>query len=116
MDTTATAQPDLTPVRRAMILVTVVMATTLYGTTLLVVSTILPQMQGSFAATADEIAWAMTFNILASTANFLKGHGWQRGGSWEPGSANYGVIRDWNRAEVYQRTISIMATKLRSGS
>ena len=55
-------------------------------------------------------------DILASTANFLKGHGWQRGGSWEPGSANYGVIRDWNRAEVYQRTISVMATKLRSGS
>jgi lytic murein transglycosylase len=55
-------------------------------------------------------------DILASTANFLKGHGWQRGGSWEPGSANYGVIRDWNRAEVYQRTISVMASKLRSGS
>jgi lytic murein transglycosylase len=55
-------------------------------------------------------------DILASTANFLKGHGWRRGGSWEPGSANYAVIRDWNRAEVYQRTISVMATKLRSGS
>jgi lytic murein transglycosylase len=55
-------------------------------------------------------------DILASTANFLKGHGWQRGGSWEPGSANYGVIRDWNRAEVYQRTISIMASRLRSGT
>ncbi len=54
-------------------------------------------------------------DILASTANFLKGHGWQRGGSWEPGSANYGVIRDWNRAEVYQRTISVMATQLKSG-
>jgi lytic murein transglycosylase len=55
-------------------------------------------------------------DILASTANFLKGHGWQRGGSWEPGSANYGVIRDWNRAEVYQRTISVMASHLRTGS
>lgn len=55
-------------------------------------------------------------DILASTANFLKGHGWQRGGSWEPGSANYNVIRDWNRAEVYQRTISVMATRLKSGS
>ena len=55
-------------------------------------------------------------DILASTANFLRGHGWQRGGSWEPGSANYRVIRDWNRAEVYQRTISVMATRLKSGS
>jgi lytic murein transglycosylase len=52
-------------------------------------------------------------DILASTANFLKGHGWQVGQSWEPGTANYAVIKDWNRAEVYQRTISVMATKLR---
>ena len=51
-------------------------------------------------------------DILASTANFLKGHGWQAGQSWEPGSANYAVIKDWNRAEVYQRTISVMATRL----
>ncbi len=55
-------------------------------------------------------------DILASTANFLKGHGWQRGGSWEPGTPNYGIIRDWNRAEVYQRTISVMASRLKSGS
>lgn len=52
-------------------------------------------------------------DILASTANFLKGHGWKAGQSWEPGSANYAVIRDWNRAEVYQRTIAVMASKLR---
>jgi membrane-bound lytic murein transglycosylase B len=51
-------------------------------------------------------------DILASTANFLKGHGWQPGQSWRPGSANYAVIKDWNRAEVYQRTISVMASKL----
>jgi lytic murein transglycosylase len=51
-------------------------------------------------------------DILASTANFLKGHGWQAGQSWEPGSANYAVLRDWNRAEVYQRTIAAMAAKL----
>jgi lytic murein transglycosylase len=54
-------------------------------------------------------------DILASTANFLKGHGWQAGQSWEPGSANYAVIKDWNKAEVYQRTISVMATKLYEG-
>jgi lytic murein transglycosylase len=52
-------------------------------------------------------------DMLASTANFLKGHGWQAGQSWEPGTANYAVLRDWNRAEVYQRTISVMASKLR---
>jgi lytic murein transglycosylase len=54
-------------------------------------------------------------DMLASTANFLKGNGWQAGQSWEPGSANYAVIREWNRAEVYQRTIAVMAGKLREG-
>jgi lytic murein transglycosylase len=55
-------------------------------------------------------------DILASTANFLKGHGWQAGQSWEPASANYAVIKEWNRAEVYQRTIAVMAVKLRDGA
>jgi MFS transporter, DHA2 family, multidrug resistance protein len=59
-------ETEIDPARRVLILVTVILATTLYGTTILVVSTILPQMRGSFSATADEIAWAMTFNILAT--------------------------------------------------
>jgi lytic murein transglycosylase len=54
-------------------------------------------------------------DMLASTANFLKGNGWQAGQGWEPGSANYAVLREWNRAEVYQRTIGVMAYKLREG-
>lgn len=54
-------------------------------------------------------------DLLASTANYLKAHGWQRGQSWEPGTANYAVIREWNRAEVYQRTIAVMAAQLRGG-
>jgi lytic murein transglycosylase len=52
-------------------------------------------------------------DMLASTANFLKGHGWQAGQSWEEGTPNYAVLKDWNRAEVYQRTIAVMASKLR---
>ncbi len=52
-------------------------------------------------------------DILASTANFMKGHGWQRGEPWGPGTANYNVIKDWNRADVYARTISMMAERLR---
>jgi DHA2 family multidrug resistance protein len=66
IDRTGTSGAGLSPLRRASILVSVILATTLYGTTLLVVSTILPQMQGSFSATPDEIAWSMTFNILAT--------------------------------------------------
>jgi lytic murein transglycosylase len=55
-------------------------------------------------------------DILASTANFLASHGWKSGGSWEPGSANYAVIAEWNKAAVYQRTIAVMADKLAGGS
>jgi lytic murein transglycosylase len=51
-------------------------------------------------------------DVLASTANFLAGHGWQRGAGWQPGSPNYGVIAEWNKAEVYDRTIAAMADKI----
>lgn len=51
-------------------------------------------------------------DFLASTANFLKGHGWRAGQGWAPGSANYGVIQQWNKAQVYVRTISVVATRL----
>ncbi|MSP00787.1 MAG: DHA2 family efflux MFS transporter permease subunit [Acetobacteraceae bacterium] len=56
----------LTPARRLMIMVAVILGSTLYSTTLLIASTLLPQMQGTMGATSDEIAWAMTFNILAT--------------------------------------------------
>ncbi|MGD9615059.1 MAG: DHA2 family efflux MFS transporter permease subunit [Alphaproteobacteria bacterium] len=52
--------------RRIMIMISVVIASTLYSTTLLIASALLPQMQGAMAATPDEIAWTMTFNILAT--------------------------------------------------
>jgi DHA2 family multidrug resistance protein len=62
----APAVLDLSLTRRIMIMASVVLGSTLYATTLLVASTLLPQMQGTFAATADEIAWTTTFNILAT--------------------------------------------------
>src|SRR5712691_8071123 len=63
-----TAVPADSPTvgRRVLILVMVVLGSTLYATTLLIASTLLPQMQGAMSATQDEIAWAMTFNILAT--------------------------------------------------
>jgi lytic murein transglycosylase len=51
-------------------------------------------------------------DVLASTANFLASHGWQRGKDWEPGSPNFAVIKEWNKSEVYARTIASFATQL----
>jgi lytic murein transglycosylase len=52
-------------------------------------------------------------DMLASTANFLKSKGgWRAGQPWGPGTANYNALVEWNKAEVYQRTISVMADKL----
>lgn len=62
----AVSADNLTAFRRGLIMATVIMASTLYAMTILVVSVILPQMQGSLSATQDQIAWAMTFNILAT--------------------------------------------------
>src|ERR1044072_3203964 len=70
MTTAATFGPGaasgLPPAARILSLAPVVLAASLYGTALLTTSTILPQMQGAMSATQDEIAWAMTFNILAT--------------------------------------------------
>src|SRR3977135_741928 len=63
---------------RVLILVMAVMGSTLYSTPLLIASTLLPQMQGAMSATQDEIAWAMTFNILA-TAVATPMTGWLAG-------------------------------------
>jgi DHA2 family multidrug resistance protein len=52
--------------RRIMITLSIILGSTLYSTTLLIASTLLPQMQGAMSATQDEIAWVMTFNILAT--------------------------------------------------
>ena len=56
----------LTARRRYLILAALVLATTLYATTILVVSVVLPDMQGSLSAAPDQIALVMTFNIVAT--------------------------------------------------
>ncbi|WP_108820205.1 lytic murein transglycosylase [Pseudovibrio sp. Alg231-02] len=53
-----------------------------------------------------------TSDTLASTAHFLMSYGWRPGQPWGPGTPNYEVIRSWNRAGVYVKTIQIMAEKL----
>ena len=57
---------DLSGLGRFIVLLSVVLASTCYTATILVATTLLPQMQGGLSATQDEIAWVMTFNILAT--------------------------------------------------
>lgn len=51
-------------------------------------------------------------DALASTANFLKGHGWIRGAGYQPGEPNFAAIQGWNAANVYQQTIAIVGKRI----
>ena len=51
-------------------------------------------------------------NALASTANFLKGHGWRRGAGYQPGEANFAAIQEWNAASVYEQALAIIGKKI----
>src|SRR5215469_17082645 len=51
-------------------------------------------------------------NALASTANFLKQHGWRAGAGYQPGEANFAAIQAWNAAPVYQRAIAIVGQQI----
>jgi membrane-bound lytic murein transglycosylase B len=51
-------------------------------------------------------------NALASTANFLRAHGWRAGGGYQPGEANFGAIQAWNAATVYQRAIALIGKQI----
>jgi lytic murein transglycosylase len=52
-------------------------------------------------------------DALASTANYLKSYGWQRGQPWNEGSQNFAVLLEWNKARVYAKTVAFFAEKLR---
>jgi len=51
-------------------------------------------------------------DVLASTANLLRSHGWSAGGSYEPGGTNFGVLVNWNKSTNYQKAIALFASKL----
>ena len=54
-------------------------------------------------------------DVLASTANYLRSHGCHRGQGWGQGQPNFAVIQEWNKAEVYAKTIALFADKLDGG-
>jgi len=51
-------------------------------------------------------------DALASTANFLKSHGWQAGQGWGEGEPNFSAILQWNSAPIYAKTVALFADKL----
>jgi len=51
-------------------------------------------------------------DALASTANFLKAHGWQQGAGWDEGEPNFAAILQWNSAEIYAKTVALFADRL----
>jgi lytic murein transglycosylase len=53
-------------------------------------------------------------DVLASTANYLKGYGWQKGQPWGEGTANFNVLLEWNKSQVYTKTVAYFAQRLAS--
>src|SRR3979490_1765760 len=52
-------------------------------------------------------------DVLASTANLLHTAGWQSGAPYGAGTANFeGAMREWNRSEIYRKTMVLMAQKI----
>jgi lytic murein transglycosylase len=51
-------------------------------------------------------------DVLASTANLLKVNGWRSGAPYGEGTENFQVMREWNRSEIYRKTIVLFAEKL----
>src|ERR1700728_440304 len=54
-------------------------------------------------------------DVLASTANYLKAYGWQRGQPWGEGTDNFNVLLQWNASEVYTKTVAYFAEQLAGG-
>jgi len=51
-------------------------------------------------------------DVIGSTAKWFAANGWQAGGDFHEGSANYNVIKKWNKAGVYQKTIAKLADEI----
>ena len=54
-------------------------------------------------------------DVLASTANLLKTNGWRAGQPFGPGTENFEVMREWNRAEIYRKSLVLFSERLGGG-
>jgi DHA2 family multidrug resistance protein len=52
--------------QRLLLVATVQLTTLLFGMTITVVSVVMPQIKGSLSATQDQVAWTITFNLVAT--------------------------------------------------
>jgi len=52
-------------------------------------------------------------DVLASTANLLKVNGWRAGAPYGEGTANFDVMREWNRSDIYRKTMVLFSERLR---
>lgn len=75
----------------------------------------MPSTYVKFAVGGKDLNHSVS-DVLASTANFLKAHGWKRGAGWAPGEPNFAAIQEWNKSSVYSRTIAYFATRLAGGA
>ena len=51
-------------------------------------------------------------DVLASTANLLKTNGWRAGAPFGEGTENFQVMREWNRSEIYRKTMVLFSERL----
>ena len=65
MTATSSEAEALTIFRQVMLLVSLSLGTLIFGMAMTVVNVILPQIQGSLSATQDQVAWVVTFHIIA---------------------------------------------------
>ena len=55
-------------------------------------------------------------DTLASIANYFKGYGWEPRQPYSEGTANFEVIRKWNKALVYAKTVAAFSERLEGTS
>lgn len=72
---TGDGHQPVSAVQRYIVLATLTFVTMLYTMTVMIANVALPKMQGTFAATVDQIALVVTFNIVA-TAVVTPASGW----------------------------------------